>query len=103
MILVIVTSQIREGRMAEFLAACRETRPKVLAEKGCLGYEHALDTQSPLRSQESLNPNRVTLIETWESLEALVEHSRSSRGHEFAQQVRDLREHVTVRVTKSAF
>ena len=103
MIYVVVTNQIRKGTMEDFLAACRAVRPKVLAEKGCIAYDYIREVASPLGSQEPVDPQRVTLVEKWESLEALAAHGQAPHVKEFGARVKDLREKVTIRVGELLF
>jgi quinol monooxygenase YgiN len=100
---VVVTNQIREGRMADFLAACKIVQPKVLAEKGCIAYDYIREIASPLGAQEPVDDQRVTLVEKWESLDALAAHGQAPHVKEFGASVRDLREKVTIRVGEPIF
>ena len=103
MIYVVVTMKIAKGKMIEFLDACAEVRPHVLREKGCHGYEHTREVPSPLGIQEPIDPDRITLVERWESLAALEAHSRAPHMAPFAAQVKGLRESVSARVCESIF
>lgn len=103
MIRLVVTMIIKEGKMDEFLAECKKIRPKVLAEKGCIAYDYHHEIQSFLGSQEPVQKNRITLLETWESLDALKTHSAEPHMKEFLAKVKDLRESVTARVLEPAF
>lgn len=100
MIYVIVSMDIVPGGMEEFLSVCREHRPKVLAEEGCQGYEYTVDIQSTLGAQEPVDANRVTLVEKWDSLEALKDHGAQPHSKDFGQKVGHLRQKVTIRVTE---
>ena len=103
MVYVVVTNKIVKGKMKEFLAACEEVRPHVLAEKGCLAYEHVREVRSPLGIQEPIDPDRITLVERWESLAALEAHSKAPHMAPFAARVKGLRESVTARVCETIF
>jgi quinol monooxygenase YgiN len=103
MIVVSVTSQIREGCLDEFLSACAEIRPLVLAEKGCLLYEHTQPISFPPGSSDPVDVNQVVLLEIWESDEALARHGQVPHGKAFANRVRHLRHSVTVKATRSLF
>ena len=100
MIYVIVTSDIVPGSMEAFLDACRELRPQALAEAGCLGYEYTAEVQSTLGAQEPADANRVTLIETWESVEALSGHATQAHTQAFGKKVSQIRQKMTIRVTE---
>ena len=99
LVYAIVTSDIVPGRMEEFLDACRWLKPQSLAEEGCLGYEYTAEVQSALGAQEPVDVNRVTLIETWESLEALASHGTQPHTQEFVRKVSEVRKRMVVRVT----
>lgn len=103
MIIVTVTSEVKEGCMEAFLAACEALRPKVLAEEGCLIYEHTVPIAWPLDSDAPINSNRVILVEVWESEEALSRHAGVSHGKQFAQEVRPLRNSVSVTAARTVF
>jgi quinol monooxygenase YgiN len=103
MIRLVVTMVIKEGKMDAFLAECKKIRPQVLAEKGCIMYDYHREIQSPLGSQEPVQKNRITLLEAWESLDALQEHSAAPHMKEFLARVKDMRESVTARVLEPAF
>ena len=103
MIHIAVTMIVKEGRMSEFIAACKKLRPLVLEEKGCQGYEYGRDIASPLSIQEPIDPNRITLFERWESIEALKAHMQSPHMKEAGAAMNDLRSSVVARVCESAF
>lgn len=103
MIYVMVTMEVEEGRMEEFLRLCGRLRPLVLAERGCLGYDYVRETSSPLPIQEPVDRNRITLVERWESVEALEAHRGAPHMAEFGPQMNRLRSKVTARVGESVF
>jgi quinol monooxygenase YgiN len=103
MLHILVTMQIKDGSMEEFLAICAELRPLVLQEKGCLAYEYTREVPSPLGIQEPLETNRITLIERWESLEALQAHLEAPHMKQAGPRMKDLRSSVTARVLESIF
>ena len=103
MIQILVTMIVKEGRMAEFIAVCEELRPLVLVEKGCQAYEYAREIASPLGIQEPINADRVTLIERWDSLDALKEHMETPHMKEAGPKMKDLRSSVAARVLESIF
>ena len=74
MVYVVVTMTIKDGGMEEFLELCGRLRPLVLAERGCIGYDYVREKNSLLPIQETVDRDRITLIERWESPEALAAH-----------------------------
>jgi quinol monooxygenase YgiN len=103
MVHVIVTMRIKPGRMGEFLAACGELRPQVLAEPGCLAYDYTRDTASPRDPQPQLDPDRITLIERWASPGALKAHLETPHMKAAGAKMKDLRASVDLRFTESIF
>ncbi len=106
MIHVLVTMQIKSGKMTEFLATVTELQPFVLKEPGCLAYDFTREVASPLGIQEPIDDHRVTLVEKWESMKALELHAQPAadpdpRRKELAEKMRSLRESVVARVTES--
>jgi quinol monooxygenase YgiN len=94
---------IKEGKMKDFLLECARIRPLVLAEKGCIAYDYCREIPSPLPIQEPINPNRVTLIERWASMEDLTAHAAAPHMKEYGPRVKDLRESVSARVMEKIF
>jgi quinol monooxygenase YgiN len=74
MIRVIATIQVKPGKREEFLRALRANVPNVKAEPGCREYEPMADAASGLPPQIPLRPDAVTIVEAWDSLEALRVH-----------------------------
>ena len=103
MVHVIVTMRIKEGRMGEFLAACAELRPQVLREPGCLAYDYTRDTASPRDPQPPLEADRITLIERWDSMDALRTHLDTPHMQAAGAKMKDLRASVELRFTESVF
>jgi quinol monooxygenase YgiN len=101
MIYLIVTMLIKEGRMEEFLAVCRELRPLVLREDGCLAYEYTREIASPLGIQEPIDVNRITLLERWASLDALKAHMETPHMKAAGPKMKELRASVSARVLES--
>ncbi len=74
MIRVIATIELKPGRREAFLKELQANVPHVRAESGCLDYTPMLDLASGLQAQIPLRPDAVTIVEAWESLEALRKH-----------------------------
>ncbi len=74
MICVIATIEVAEGRRDEFLAEFRKVVPKVLQEAGCLEYGPMVDVPTSIGAQVSPREDMVTVVEKWESIEALEAH-----------------------------
>jgi quinol monooxygenase YgiN len=102
MVHLVVTFIIKDGKMDEYLAEVKKLRPLVLAEKGCVEYTFAREYTSPLVIQEAVDPNRLTLIEKWETPEALAIHGEAPHMKEFGPRLNSLRISVSARVMAAA-
>ena len=74
MIHVIATIELADGTRDAFLAEFHRLVPDVRAEAGCLEYGPAVDVETGLSAQPPARPNVVTVVEKWESLDALRAH-----------------------------
>jgi quinol monooxygenase YgiN len=99
---VIATIETAPGRRDDFLAEFRRLVPQVHAEKGCLEYGPACDTFANLPAQPALRVNTVTVIEKWESLEALHAHLAAPHMISFRTRVKDLVAGITLHVLTPA-
>ncbi len=73
MIHVIAQIDLVSGSRKTFLAEFNQVVPLVRAEAGCIEYSAAVDATSDLERQHR-DPNRVMIIEKWETLHHLQEH-----------------------------
>lgn len=89
MIHVIATVELAAGKREAFLAEFRRVVPLVRAEAGCLDYGPAIDVSSGLNAQLSVRADVVTVIERWESLDALRAHLGASHMEEYRARVKD--------------
>ena len=103
MIYLSVSVIIKEGKMDEFLNACGKVRPLVLAEEGCLMYDHTLDLDLDAVPHGPVDERRVTLYEKWTGREALEAHLKTAHMADFSAAVTDLREEVTIRTGTGCF
>ena len=74
MIRVIAAIDLKPGCRAKFLEIFNAMVPKVRAEPGCIDYTPMLDLASGLPPQVPLRPDVVTIVEAWDSLDALRVH-----------------------------
>jgi quinol monooxygenase YgiN len=102
MVHLVVTFIVKEGKMDEYLEEVKKLRPLVLAEKGCVEYTFVREFKSSLNIQEEVNPNRLTLIEKWETPEALAVHGASSHMKDFNLRVGSWQAGVSARVMEAA-
>ena len=101
MINVIASIHLKEGRLAEFIEIFKSNVPKVLEEKGCLGYVPTIDVPTGLPPQE-LNNNVVTVIEKWGNLEYLQAHITAPHMLAYKEKVKGLVDKVSLKILTEA-
>ena len=101
MITVIASIHVKPGNISQFIDIFKSNVPAVLAEEGCIEYYPAIDAQTGLPPQE-LNENVVTIIEKWETPDALKSHLGSPHMLAYREQVKEIVEKLTVKVLKEA-
>ena len=74
MIHVIATIEVTDGQRDALVEEFRKLTPSVHAEDGCIEYGAAVDTDAALGPHVDVRPNVVTVVEKWESVEALKAH-----------------------------
>lgn len=74
MLSVIAEIEIADGKREEFLAEFRKVVPLVLAENGCVEYGPTLDAVTDISAQIPIREDIVTIVEKWESVDALKAH-----------------------------
>ena len=102
MVHVIAAIQVKPGCMEAFLKKFRRNVPNVLAEAGCLAYQPAIDVASGLKSQAPLRKDVVTIVEAWESLEALAAHLQTPHMLAYKEEVKGIVESVSFHVLQPA-
>jgi quinol monooxygenase YgiN len=75
MIYVIATIDLAPGTREAYLAEFRKNQPLVLAEAGCIAYAPAGDADTGIPTQFKTGPDRITIMEQWESVDALKAHA----------------------------
>ena len=102
MICVIATLQLAEGRRDEFLDVFGRLVPTVRAEEGCLEYGPMVDVATSIEAQPPVRGNVVTVVEKWESIEALEAHLIAPHVLEYRKSVKDLVVNATLRILEPA-
>ena len=102
MIHVIAAIEIAEGRRNDFLVEFHKVVPLVRAEQGCLEYGPTVDVHADIAAQPALRPNVVTVVEKWESLEALKAHLVAPHMTDYRARVKDLVRGATIHVLEPA-
>jgi quinol monooxygenase YgiN len=102
MIHVIATVELAEGKREAFLAEFRKVVPLVRAEVGCLEYGAAVDVPTGIPVQLPQRENVVTIVEKWESVEALKAHLQAPHMAAYRPRVKDLVVGTTLQVLQPA-
>lgn len=73
MVIVLASISVKPECHSEFLEIFKANVPAVKAEQGCIEYSPTLDVDAGLPPQV-LDKDVVTIVEKWESLDALQVH-----------------------------
>jgi quinol monooxygenase YgiN len=101
MINVIASIRVKPGMLSDFLEIFKSNVPSVREERGCIEYFPTVDIYADLPPQ-SLDENVVTIIEKWESLEALRDHLNAPHMLAYKEKVKDIVEGVSLKVLQEA-
>ncbi|HEY3276416.1 MAG TPA: putative quinol monooxygenase [Syntrophorhabdaceae bacterium] len=101
MIYVIASVHVTPGKRAEFLGIFNANLPEVRAEKGCIEYFPAVDAAADIPPQV-LDEDEVTILERWESVEALLAHLSAPHMLAYREKVADVVESVSIKVLREA-
>ena len=102
MIYVIATIGVVEGKRDAFVSEFHKLVPTVQAEAGCIEYGPTVDVDSGIAAQGGVRPNVVTIVEQWESLDALNAHLAAPHMAEYRGRVKDLVAGVSLQVLEPA-
>ena len=102
MIHVIATITCNDGNRDAFIDAFKQNVPDCLAEDGCIAYGPTVDVDSGISAQGALRTNVVTVVEQWESLDALTAPLAAPHMATYREQVKDLVAGVTLQVLEPA-
>jgi quinol monooxygenase YgiN len=97
MINVIASICVKTGTISEYLDILKANISAVRKEKGCVEYVPMVDIDAKLPTQV-FDDNVVTILEKWESLEALHAHLASPHMLAFREKVRNIVENVAIKV-----
>jgi quinol monooxygenase YgiN len=98
MIYVIATVEVKPGKREAFLVEFHKNIPNVRAEKGCMEYGPTVDVKTDIKTQIPLRANTVTIVEMWESLQALQAHLQAPHMTQYRERVKDLVASVSLQV-----
>jgi quinol monooxygenase YgiN len=102
MIHVIASIDVNAGSRDAFLAEFHKLVPTVKAETGCVEYGPTVDVDPGLPRQVAYREDTVTIVEQWESIDALTDHLAAPHMAEYRENVKDLVAGVTLQVLETA-
>lgn len=97
MVHVIAFIKVKPGQRDALIETFNKNVPNVLAEDGCIQYTLTVDTDSGIDVQKK-DGNTVTVIEKWESAEALRAHLASPHMDQYRKDTEGMTEGVDLRV-----
>ena len=98
---IIASIRVKAGRLPVFLEIFKSNVPDVRKERGCIDYFPAVDIDTGLPIQ-NLDENIVTIIEKWESLEALSDHLTAPHMLVYREKVKDIVENISIKALQEA-
>ena len=101
MIHVIASVRVKPGKVPEFLKVFKQNVPDVRNEKGCIDYVPTLDFKTGLPPQV-VDENVVTILEKWESMEALAAHLKTPHMLAYREKVKDIVLELSLKVLEEA-
>ncbi len=97
MVIVLASIRLRKGKRDEYQRILKTLVPEVRTEKGCIEYVPAVDVDANIAPQV-LDPDLVTILEKWRSMDALRTHLGSRHMLAYRETVKDIVESVSVKV-----
>ena len=102
MIHVIATIEVHQGQRGRLLDEFQELVPLVRAERGCVDYGPTIDVVTDISAQDTPRPDVVTVVEKWDSLEALRAHLTAPHMGEFRSRVSDIVAGIRLQILEPA-
>jgi quinol monooxygenase YgiN len=102
MIHVVATITLNPGVREPFLEVFRWLTPLVRAEVGCIEYQATVDVPTTIAVQDPPRPDVVTVIEKWDTLDALYAHGAMPHMNEYRAKVKEMVKSVKLQVTQPA-
>ena len=101
MISVLAFIAVKAGQRQKFIDLFKANVPNVLAEEGCIEYTPTVDV-TPALPRQVVDENTVTIVEKWQSIEALHAHLEAPHMLAYREQVADIVEGATIKVLEEA-
>lgn len=102
MIIVIAAIEVAPGKRDAFLKEFHKIVPEVHAENGCIEYGPTIDEPTGIPVQNPLRENVVTVVEKWDSVDALKAHLAAPHMARYRETVKDLVKGLTLQVLRPA-
>ncbi len=102
MIIVVATIELEAGRRQDFLKEFHQVVPLVREEQGCIEYGPTVDVPTNIPAQPAAREDVVTVVEKWESVEALEAHLIAPHMLEYRKRVKSLVKQATIHVLEPA-
>ena len=100
MVHVIATISTTSGSLAQFLEEFHRIVPLVRAETGCIEYGPTIDVETNIAGLPAVRGNVVTVVEKWDSVEALDAHLKAPHMLRYREAVKDMVASVDIRVLR---
>ena len=98
MIYVAARITALKGKGAELLTAFKELLPHVHAEAGCIAYVPTVDAETGIDRQAPVDPDAITIMERWESLDHLRTHLSAQHMLDFRSRFGHLMDGADLRI-----
>ncbi|MDA7417406.1 putative quinol monooxygenase [Xenophilus arseniciresistens] len=102
MIHVVATVELNPGTREAFLAEFNKLVPTVLAEVGCVSYTPTIDFEPAIPGQTAMGPDRVVVVEQWQSIENLAAHGAAPHMKAYRQAVKPYVRGMELRILQAA-
>ena len=90
MVHVIAIITAKPGKRDAILKEFRANVPNVRAEKGCIEYGPAVDSEPAPPFQTKLGADAFMVVEKWQSMEELKAHAAAPHMAAYGAKVKDL-------------
>lgn len=100
MLKVIATIVTAPAQRDSVIAELKQIQSLVEQEQGCIHYDIFVDLDTTLPRTQSNDPNIITLIEGWSSLQELETHLSAPHMLVFRQKVKSSVESVKLRIVQ---
>jgi quinol monooxygenase YgiN len=102
MIYVIATVRLKPGCRDKYLEILKGNVSSVKAEAGCRVYAPTIDMDTDIEIHEKAGDDVVTIVEAWDSVDALKAHFQAPHMLSYREKAKDLFASVSIRVLQPA-